>query len=248
VLGRRVPSLVPVTVNSKEIEMTMNAIIAVNPKQMQEAQATTMGWIDKKLAAANSELDEADAIHGQLVSRGMNPAHAKRLMDKAGKRVRFYEKCKAALAAGYYIIPPFDIQLFAVRTDQAARADRSTRSWTNDQKGRVLPVGVGHYVSPNIDRLAVDTIQEKNLDGTQRSVTIYENGDWRDEIDLPVRAMKPTLIEAVGQALELKIFDALGIAPAYRAADPIIAGQIRRPDGKGVLTFFVAWWLDEQDL
>ena len=32
--------------------MTMNAIIAVNPQQMQEAQATTQSWIDKKLAAA----------------------------------------------------------------------------------------------------------------------------------------------------------------------------------------------------
>ena len=28
----------------------------------------------------------------------------------------------------------------------------------------------------------------------------------------------------------------------------IIAGQIKRPDGKGVITFFVAWWLDAEDL
>lgn len=225
----------------------MNAVIAVNPQQMQEAQATTLGWIDKKLAAAIAELDEAGELHDQLAGRAMRVDHAKRLMDKAAKRVRFYEKCKAALAAGYYIIPPFDIQLFAVRTDRAAIADVSQRSWTKDQPGRALPVGAGGYVNPVVDRYKVETRTEKSGD-TTREVAIYRNGDWRDEIDLPVRAMKPTLIEAVGRALELKIFDALGIAPAYRSADPIIAGQIRRPDGKGALTFFVAWWLDEQDL
>lgn len=233
---------------TKENTMTMNAIIAVNPQQMQEAQATTLGWIDKKLAAADAEFDEAASLRDQLAERGMNVAHAKRLLDKAAKRLKFYEKCKAALAAGYYIIPPFDIQLFAVRTDRAAISDIGTSHWTRDQKGRTLPLGAGRYVNPVVSRDKITTQTEKAGDGTTREVAVYQNGDWRDEIDLPVRAMKPTLIEAVGRALELKIFDALGIAPAYRAADPIIAGHIRRPDGKGALTFFVAWWLDEQDL
>lgn len=103
-------------------------------------------------------------------------------------------------------------------------------------------------VDARVDRVPVATIQKERSDKSKYDVTLYENSDWRDEIDMPVRAMKPVLIEAVGKALELKIFDALGIAPAYRAADPIIAGQIRRPDNKGVITFFVAWWLDEQDL
>lgn len=63
--------------------MTMNAIIAVNPQQMQEAQATTIGWIDKKLAAADAEFDAAAALRDQLAERGMNIGHAKRLLDKA---------------------------------------------------------------------------------------------------------------------------------------------------------------------
>lgn len=233
----------------------MNAIIALNPQQMAEAQTTTQSWIDKKLAAAEAELDEADALHAQLVSRAMRPDHAKRVMDKAAKRVRFYEKCKAALAAGYYIIPPFDIQLFAIRSTSLG-----PKTYRNESRSQMeflpgaggLPVGMGRYVNPQPPRRAVDVETKpdpySSTPGKTREVTIYENGDWRDEIDLPVRAMKPTIIEAVGKALHEKIFDALGIAPAYRAADPIIAGQIKRPDGKGVLTFFVAWWLDESDL
>jgi hypothetical protein len=230
----------------------MNAIIAVNPQQMQEAQATTIGWIDKKLASANADFDEAAALRDQLARKGMNVTHAQRLLDKSMKRVKFYEKVKAALEAGYYIIPPFDIQLFAIRTDRGPTAERGENArLLNDQTGRSLPAGAGRYVNPVPIRRAVDTVDKPayNDPTKTREVTIYENDrDWRDELDLPVRAMKPTLIEAVGRALELKIFDALGIAPAYRAADPIIAGQIRRPEGKGTLTFFVAWWLDEQDL
>lgn len=77
--------------------MTMNAIIAVNPQQM---QATTLGWIEKKLAAAIAEQDEAGELHDQLAGRAMRVDHARNLINKAAKRVKFYEKCKAALAAG----------------------------------------------------------------------------------------------------------------------------------------------------
>lgn len=226
----------------------MNAIIALNPQQMQEAQVTTQGWVDKKLAAAEQELEEADALHGMLTARAMRSDHAKNLMNKAARRVKFYEKCKAALAAGFYIIPPFDIQLFAIRTDRRPAFDMSNRKWSKEAAARDLPLGAGEYRNPEVPRLTAGTRQEKRGDGSTTAVQLYQNGNWLDELDMPVRAMKPTIIEAVGKALELKIFDALGIAPAYRAADPIIAGQIKRPDGKGVLTFFVAWWLDEADL
>lgn len=228
--------------------MTMNAIIAVNPQQMQEAQATTLGWIEKKLDAANSEYADASAMRELLSQRGMRVGHAERALDRSMKRVRFYEKVKAALQAGYYIIPPFDIQLFALRVNRAPNRDVGTSRWVGNDKVQALPVGVGRYVDAQRDRVEIGKTTHKISDGTTREVALYETQDWRDEIDLPVRAMKPQIIEEVGRALELKIFDALGIAPAYRAADPIIAGQIRRPDGKGVLTFFVAWWLDEQDL
>ena len=226
----------------------MNAIIAVNPQQMQEAQATTLGWIDKKLAAANSEYDEASALRDQLARKGMNVSHAQNLLDKSMKRVRFYEKVKAALEAGYYIIPPFNIQLFAVRVNRAPNGNVSESRWAGETIVPSLPLGAGRYVDAVRERVAISTETRQIGEGKTREVTLYETQDWRDEIDMPVRAMKPQIIEEVGRALELKIFDALGIAPAYRAADPIIAGQIRRPGNKGVITFFVAWWLDESDL
>lgn len=228
--------------------MSMNAIIAVNPQQMQEAQATTAGWIETKLAGARKELSLAEEVYNSLHRNKLRSTAASSQINKARRRIVFYEKVQAALAAGYYIIPPFDIQLFAIRTDRHSphNSDHGTSKWTSDQTARKLPLGEGHYVDPDAVREQVSTKNEKNHDGTTREVALYANTEWRD-IEMPIKALKPQVIEETGRALALKIFDALGIAPAYRAADPIIAGQILRPDG-GALTFFIAWWLDEQDL
>lgn len=228
--------------------MSMNAIIAINPQQMQEAQATTIGWVGAKLAEAQNELALAKQTFEALHVAGLRTKSAEHLAAKANRRIKFYEKLKAALEAGYHIIPPFNIQLFAVRTDRASLNDDSESRFSSEQRGRSLPVGVGRFENPAVTRFADREEERKNFDGTTRKVTIFRNGNWPDEIEMPIRALKPQVIEATGRALHEKIFDALGIAPAYRAADPIIAGQIYRPDGKGVITFFVAWWLDEGDL
>lgn len=41
--------------------------------------------------------------------------------------------------------------------------------------------------------------------------------------------------------------DSLGIAPAFRSADPIIVDQLKNPKSGSPLTFFVAWQLDYSD-
>lgn len=228
----------------------MNAVIALNPQQMAEAQATTISWILAKLKSAQEDFDVAEGLASTLRTYGLRVEPAERQMDKAKRRITYYEKVRAALDAGYYIIPPFDIQVFAIRTDRKVpNSQAGDASWGRDQNARALPIGVGRYVNPVPVVRKIGTEPRLNHDKTTtREVTIFANTDWRDELDMPVRALKPQVIEATGQALQLKIFDALGIAPAYRSADPIIAGQIKRPDGKGELTFFVAWWLDKGDL
>jgi hypothetical protein len=200
------------------------------------------------LEDANKEWSLAGQVFNSLIKAGVRTQPATMMLRAAKKRITFYEKMKAALAAGYYIIPPFDIQLFAIRTNLVSSPDQTgPRSWAADQKARTLPVGAGRYVNPAMKRSAIDVIKEPSDDGKTRDVTIFINDDWGD-VSIPVRALKPEIIEATGRALYEKIFDALGIAPAYRATDPIIAGQINKPDGKGVVTFFVAWWLDRADL
>lgn len=229
----------------------MNAVIALNPQQMQDAQSTTLRWTDERIATAKADIAEADGLHDELQRMGVRNANAASMAAKARRRLAFYEKVKAALEAGYYIIPPFAVQLFAVRTNRENPPDeRSERRWPIEVTPAALSIGTGRYVDPQPARQHLDTIQKPNYDGKgTHDVAIYENVDEWADVAIPVRALKPQLIEATGKALQEKIFDALGIAPAYRSADPIIVGQIKHYDrNKSPLTFFVAWWLDKSDL
>lgn len=227
----------------------MNAIIALDPRQMAEAQTTTVAWIDRKIGDCHREQDDAQALFDSLNRARLDVRPATRAQDACARRLRFYEKVKMALEAGYYIVPPFVLQAFAIRVDRKANPDVSTRQWVSDETPpRVLPAGAGRFVNPQPPRVWEATRKER-IDATDqtRDIDLYRNGDWGD-VALPVRALKPEIIDAVGKALEEKVFDVLGIAPAYRSSDPIICGRILHPDGKRALTFFVAWWLDESDL
>jgi hypothetical protein len=229
----------------------MNSVIATTPAGMVAAQGQMQAWVDRKLAVAERDFIDHEATVNALRAAGMRVDVARSHMSRARHRITFYTKVKAALDAGYYIIPPFDVQIFAIRTDRAPMADSGTRNWSKDQAGRCLPAGEGAFEDPVVPRCKSGTIEDgKNHDGTARQVAVYENDrQWNDEIDLPVRAHKPELIEATSKAIGERIFDALGIAPAYRSADPIIVGQIKHwKQGQSPLTFFVAWWMDEADL
>lgn len=229
----------------------MNSVIATTPAGMVAAQGQMQAWIERKLGVAQRDHADHEATFNALRHAGMRTEVARSQMSRAKHRIAFYTKVKAALDAGYYIIPPFEVQIFAIRTDRAPVADCSKRDWQKDQVARKLPMGEGEYVDPVVVRYKYATVEDgKNHDGTPRQVAIYRNArEWDAEIDLPVRAHKPELIEATARAIGERIFDALGIAPAYRSADPIIVGQIMHwKPGHSPLTFFVCWWMDQEDL
>jgi hypothetical protein len=235
--------------------MTMNAVVALNPAQMQEASSTMRGWAEAKLAAAKAELEEADSLHDKLLRAGVRGTAAKAMMNRAAKRVTFYAKVLAAVTAGYYVIPPFNnLQVFAVRTARKTPNERRSEYLSRrDHEPEGLAAGAGRWINPNPVVQQVDTETRPAYNSSDpaktRDVAIYGATMFRDEIDLPVVAMKPQIIDAVGIALEAKVFDALAIAPgAERNADPIIAGLLRRPGSRTPLTFLIAWWLDEADL
>lgn len=234
--------------------MTTTSIIATTPREMQEASAVMTGWVDVKLAGANREADLALETIGALQRAGTSIVSANRLFRLAKKRILFYEKIKAALAKGYHIIPPFAVQRFAIRVDTIKHApaeqegDTKRARWLNEQTPDALPAGAGEYVSPVPDRAFAREITKKDYQGKENQVALYRNTAWMKP-DIPLLAQIPVLIERTAGALEEKIFDALGIAPAYRSADPIIVGQIEHwRKGANPVTFFVAWWLDERDL
>lgn len=224
------------------------AIIATTPQQMQEAQGTTATWVARKIDESKRELSTARQLFDKLVQAGFRTQPATTSIKKAQKRVAFYEKVSAALDAGYVIVPPFDVQLFAVRTNRKPVAELEERTWGRDQNPPVLAIGEGKYVHPRPVREETGSLKKTKADKTEYEVALYENTAWRD-VDLPLSAHKPQIIDAVKGAMEKLLFDALGIVPYYRDADPIIVGHIRHwNQNRKPLTFFVAWWLDERDL
>jgi hypothetical protein len=97
------------------------AIIATTPQQMQEAQSTTLAWVSRKIETVKHELADARATFTTLQAAKFNTNRATAMIRRASRRITFYEKIHAALEAGYVIIPPFDVQIFAVRTDRAPK-------------------------------------------------------------------------------------------------------------------------------
>jgi hypothetical protein len=231
--------------------MTANAVIATTPTGMAAAQGQLIQWVDEKLAAIAGEFQTNELILGQLRLARMATIHAERAMDSLRRRERFYTKVRAALEAGYYIIPPFDCQVFAVRTDRANPPEDTSRCKNprNDARVPALAPGKGEYVHPVPSREWKFESDRKSSDGTKMvTETYYGNTAWK-EVEFPMMAMKPELIEATHEAMGLKIFDTLGIMPRYRAADPIIVGTIKHyKSNQAPLTFFVAWWMDRDQL
>ena len=113
-----------------------NSLVALTPAGMLAAQSECGGWADKKLSEAKHELVIAEQNFNALAKAKVRTNTAQTMIRKARKRIMFYEKVKAALDAGYYIIPPFDVQVFAIRTDRASPKEFSDRTWEKELNPR----------------------------------------------------------------------------------------------------------------
>lgn len=226
-------------------------LIALNPGEMMLAQNNLTSWCANKIAEVQNELKSATDVLAALIENKMHDNKIKHLINQTKKRITFYEKIKAALDAGYYIVPPFPVQCFAVRSNRVVPDPRLSShqvdSWNHEiVKEETLPVGVGEFHNAAADRQYSHRTEtgEKNQDGSVKKVAMYRNVEWKD-VEFPLQVTRPELIQATGKALRDKIFDKLGVLPTYRKDDPIIVGQINHwQPNRSPVTFFVAWWLN----
>lgn len=226
-------------------------LVATDPHQMAEAQHSMVAFCDAKLASLSGEMTSAHGIIDALRKANMSDARGRRLVTSIKKREAFYTKIKAALAEGYYILPPIPHQTFAIRSARELPPPnrQEGHTWKADEpKPPVLPVGEGENRSATVERHHVDTYEVKDKQGNPVKKYVYENVAWKD-VDFPFFPVKPQIIEATSRALSKKIFDWLGVAPSYRAVDPMVIGCIKHwKPHVGPLHFFVAWWLDTDTL
>jgi hypothetical protein len=238
------------------VEMPMDfTVIAQSPKEMEAAQRSLILWAARKIQALKQEIAGHKAELEKAIARKWDSSGWRREVSKAEKREHFYRKIKAALEAGYYIVPPFPVDVFAIRTKKEfpARMDSPYRN-NHDQLPQVLPQGVGRYVDPR-PRTDTYTEVERQKDGTTKEVRYVYAEEFRD-VDFPFKLAKAEIREATEAAMKLKIFDTMGVLPRRRSPDPIVVGQImvpnrtlwRNSDFNRAVTFFVAWWLDTKTL
>ena len=234
--------------------MTDVIAIARTPAEMEQAQTDLIDWARAKLEMVRNELNEAQESLKIAKQSKWNVTRWQAVVSRARRRMIFYTKVKRALEAGYYIVPPFPVDVFAVRTDRAQPSGSQTSSygWIGasalDQKPRRLPEGEGEYVAAEPEVWITDL---SHIDSEGKKVSKYRHyaKEFRD-VDFPFTFAKPQLLEQVSKAMKEKIFDQFGVLPKYeRKGDPIVVGQILHPNQyRSPITFFVGWWLDTKDI
>lgn len=231
-------------------------VFARNAPEMRAAQATSVIWAAGKLEEARGFLTEMEENLEHAREAKWKVSGFQSAASVARQKVRFYEKLHAALEAGYVIVPNFPIDVFAIRTAREIPVNNyelSSSQWMGDsftkQHTDRPALGDGDY---HADRTGAQqrTVDTKNDQG--EAVKKYERWTTEfNEIDFPIKGVRPVIIEDTSKALALKIFDEIGILPTRRAkGDPMVIGQIvyKRGWQEKRVSFLIAWWLRESDL
>ena len=229
-------------------------VVAKNPAEMERANKELIGWISQKIEREFAEAKDANENYQVAKKAKWRSAPWLRRTKKHKAKIIFYQKLRSALKAGYYIVPPFPVDIFAVRTDRKKPRGREVTPYAHnsgtalEQKPRQLPEGEGRYVAQEAENWRKD-LSYKDSEG--KNITQYEHfAKGFQEIDFPFKMAKPETLTATAQAMALKLFDQIGVLPKYmRRGDPIVVGQICHPElSREPMTFFISWWLDTGDL
>lgn len=232
-------------------------VSATTPLEMSQAQDSLIAWAKWKIGKMKQEARELAENLAIAIKNKWKTDTLRRHSALAVKRVTFYEKIKAALEAGYCIVPNFPIDLFAIRTDRKKPRSKwhfgsyEAGSFQFQQQSAQLPVGEGEYKSANpLVKTDVDTEVKDGF--TKKHYT--EHATDFGEVEFPIQMARPKIMKAVSRAMALKIFDQFGLF-AQGIGDPIITGEIvdprntaRSPIHMRRVTFIVAWHLNVRDL
>lgn len=245
-------SIVPVEGGNLELS-------AQSPDEIVQCHAAIIQWCKRKIEVIRGEANElvAAAEHAkkQKWKSGTLDKHAK----LAEKRVTFYSKMLTALEAGYHIIPPMPVELFAIRTkrstpEQKYQVVRYINHANFEQDAQILPEGEGEYQNPQPVTIHENT-PHKVQEGNQ---TVEKYSCWADrwaDIEFPANMARIHVMQATTRAMAIKVFDDLGMLPTDRKRnpDPMIIGRIYDPrligyGPKKSVSFLIAWHIDTRIL
>lgn len=228
-----------------------DTLVALSPSDMPAAQTALVAWCDRKIEQVQGIV--ADLKHNFAIAtkNRWSPRHTlAKAITREEQRIAFYGKIKAAVEAGYLIIPNFPVDAFAVRVREGSKPRWMQGEWrTNrlvDAQPQALPAGEGHYVD---DQKVVEDHSHTDPNGkAHRHLT---TNAYDEDIDFPLVDVKPVILQAAERAMALRIFDSIGVVRERKKEDPILVGTVYDHSGRDKqkrVTFFLAWWLDLESL
>jgi len=225
-------------------------VVARYPEQMQQCQAELLIWCKAKLAATRTET--ADLLENIEIAKKNHWGTG--ALERAAKRSQklelYYDKLARALASGYFIIPNFPVQLFAIRTKRV-HPDRKTAANPFNlpiPKTEGPAAGEGRYVNPQTETQGFSQTERSPAGEVVTRNYVVAVG-FNEQIDFPFALAKPEVLSATAEAMAVKLFDQMGVLPAQsRNGDPIVVGRILDPRAGSWITFMVAWFVDTRAL
>jgi len=231
-------------------------LVATTPDQLAVEQQKLIAWCHRKLADIGADIEDLETNLEHARKQKWKTSTITSALNRERAKLEYYFKIREALVAGYFIVPNFSAEVFAVRTTRSANGDANSTTLSYATPG-IDPIspppeaqGKGTYVNPQqeVERWVED---EENAKGEKVTRKFVEAVAMNFEIDFPFALAKPQVMEATQAAMALKIFDDIAVLPAReRNADPMVVGIIRRKVGYTVkrCTFLVAWFLDAETL
>lgn len=237
-------------------------VIATNAQQMQSAQQIMIARVDARLAMLGERVTQLHANLEHAKKYKLRQSSIQSTINKALRRVTFYEKVRAALEAGYTLIPDMDVDIFAIRTarekpvtnyvERTSIYESGAHPEVMAQETERPPLGEGRYVAPQALERRSQIILGKN----EKGETTYTQDAWAvdydEELMFPFSLAKAEILELTGEALAKRIFDELGVAPRrLRGNDPMVIGRVVLRDGRynqRILNFLICWFVDVDTL
>jgi hypothetical protein len=233
-------------------------LVARNPNEMALAKSNLQMWLKGKIGQCDQESSELFEATEVARTNGWKFDTLARHANLAKRRGEFYRKVLTAVDAGYTIVPNFPVDLFAVRVKrESPRPEHATSAYScnhaagnvHDVTPQILPAGEGKYVSPTPMGRGGE-YQEKQKDGKEITKYFFNVTDFTD-IQFPIEAARPEVMDATAEAMALRVFEQIGICPQSRKGDPLIIGQVLGPKvgfTQKQVSFLIAWHLDLRTL
>lgn len=226
------------------------ALVALTPGDMPAQQRALSAWCERKIGSVERDLGHWVALQDEAIAGGFKHASYTAAVNRTAKRVSYYQKIKAAVDAGYLIVPNMPTVTFAVRVKRAKPAHQESTYGAhsvNSAKADLLPAGEGRYVDDVLFTGSEKYTEQR--DGKPVERVRHFSTAFDEDVDFPLRGVMPEVLRATSRAMALRLFDQLGVVQNSGGRDPIVVGQLLDPRGNSRLTtFFVAWWLNTADL